>query len=380
MVEASAFLRSIGVRQTEEPWVFEGVSPPLGMGNVRPIAYGGYAIATGIVAAGQTIPSTTPHFVPYSLLGHFLGPANLQHPFVCHVTSVRDTRTFATRSVLVKQLSKGGEFRNVLSMTLDFIASPNSEPEKIMQLHQENIDPSCVGSLLRYDPITPWKIERPEELPKPHEYTQQRLADGYVDEFIVDLQHKILGLWSEIFDTRSVPSCMMQQNSIGMMDVPTTQDQLPLVQRRTFDWMRAREKLPTANSIECAHGTGEQKGMLPISSIIAHVATIAFALDGALSFAPLSLAKQSFLSASAASTLEFATRFHTDVLDINQYLLREIQPIHAGWQRTFSEARLFDTTGRLVASCSQQGVMRPADENAIATPQVPPPFRPAPKL
>ena len=71
MVEASAFLRSIGVRQTEEPWVFEGVSPPLGMGNVRPIAYGGYAIATGIVAAGQTIPSTTPHFVPYSLLGHF---------------------------------------------------------------------------------------------------------------------------------------------------------------------------------------------------------------------------------------------------------------------------------------------------------------------
>ena len=52
MVEASAFLRSIGVRQTEEPWVFEGVSPPLGMGNVRPIAYGGYAIATGIVAAG----------------------------------------------------------------------------------------------------------------------------------------------------------------------------------------------------------------------------------------------------------------------------------------------------------------------------------------
>jgi len=63
MVQASPFLQRIAVRRTNEPGVFEGMLPPLSMGNVRPIAYGGFAIATGIVAAGHTIPTHT-RFVP----------------------------------------------------------------------------------------------------------------------------------------------------------------------------------------------------------------------------------------------------------------------------------------------------------------------------
>lgn len=384
MVQASPFLQLIAVRRTNNPLIFEGIFPPLSMGNVRPIAYGGFAIATAIVAAGHTIPTHT-RFVPYSILGHFLGPGSIDVPFECHVACVRDTRTFATRTVLVKQRVQGkqGEtqLRNVLSITLDMIASPRSEPANMLEAKQNQIDVSCVGSLLRYDPITSWKIDAPNEHSEtPDAYLSRRLKEGTLDKQSVAIYNKIIGLWHQIFDTVAVPSSMMLQNLLGMVNIQTSQDHLSITERRSFDWMRIHDALPSAAGTEPAYGTGEAKGMLPISPVMAHAATMAFALDGALAFVPLSLGEKSMLDASAASTLEFATRFHSDVLDMNQYLLREIRPIHAGWQRTYSEARLFDVQGHLVATCTQQGVLRPVEEDAIATPAVPPPHAPTPKL
>lgn len=384
MVQASPFLQRIAVRRTHEPGVFEGMLPPLSMGNVRPIAYGGFAIATAIVAAGHTIPTHT-RFVPYSILGHFLGPGSIDVPFVCQVSSIRDTRTFVTRSVIVKQRVRGkhgeAQLRNVLSITLDMIASPRSEPAYMEEAKKHHVDVSCVGSLLRYDPAPSWKIDEPNEHSEtPDTYFSRRLQEGTLEKQSMAIYNKIIGLWHQIFDTVPVPSSMMLQNLLGMVKIPTSQDHLTITDRRSFDWMRIHDALPCATGTEPAHGTSETKDMLPISPVMAHAATMAFALDGALAFAPLSLGKKSMLDASAASTLDFATRFHSDVLDMNQYLLREIRPIQAGWQRTYSEARLFDTNGHLVATCTQQGVLRPVQEGAMATPADPPHYAPTPKL
>lgn len=383
-MEATPFLQRIGVRRTDEPNVFQGVSLPLGMGNLRPIAYGGFAIATAIVAAGQTIPTHT-RFVPYSVLGNFLGPASLKEPFVCHVSNIRDTRSFATRFVLVKQRAQtkegGSEMRTVLSLTLDMVASPNTTSQKLAEFDNKKEDPACANSLLRYDPVTEWHIPAPDaQTPSMDEYYAMRIREGTADEQVIDMTKKFLGLWYEIFSAVPVPSSMPLQNFTGMLDIETTQDKLPYLDRRSFDWLSMRDKIPSALGTDPVRPTRDVPDMLPIQPVIAHAASMAFALDGAMPFIPLGLAKKNLIEASAASTLEFATRFNSDILDMNQYHLREIKPIHAGWGRTYNEARLFDTRGRLVATCTQQGVLKPADPSSVATPEVPPPYRLTSKL
>lgn len=377
-MEANRLLQLVGVRRTDDGLVFEGVSRPLGMGNVRPIAYGGFAIATAIIAAGATLPQG-PHLVPYSLLGHFLGPASLKMPFVCEVIKIRDTRNFSTRFVLVKQRAKDGQLRNVLSLTLDMIASPHSTPENLHKYKQSNADPASMASVVRYQTRTPWKIDTPDKLLHMEQHLARRVDAGELDESMVVAQRALIGLWLELFEVRVVDSSMMNQNMMGLLDVPTSQDSLPFQDRRSFDWMHIREPLPP---IDGSRGPAvcEALHMLPISPAVAHLATLAFAMDGAIAFAPLSFVKQSLFDAEAASTLEFALRFHTDILDVNQWLLREIIPVHGGWQRHYGESRVYDTEGNHLATCTQQCVMRPSDPNAVASMQAPKPYGPAPKL
>ncbi|WFD24860.1 hypothetical protein MEQU1_003566 [Malassezia equina] len=377
-MEAGRLLPLVGVKRTSDPWVWEGVSLPLGMGNLRPIAYGGFAIATAVVAAGATLPEDV-HLVPYSLVGHFLSPATLDSPFVCEVTSIRDTRQFSTRFVVVKQRTKTGTLRSVLSLTLDMIGSPSSTPQSLREHGAKNIDPASIASVVRYEPRTPWKIETPDQLPSLEQHLAQRIAAGELDESLVDAQKAFLGLWHELFEMRAVPSSMMDQNMLGLLDVPTSQDALPLQDRRSFDWMHIRAPLPPWDGSQ-GPAVCEALGMHPITPMVAHLATLAFAMDGAIAFAPLSFVKQSLFDAQVASTLEFALRFHTDALDVNQWLLREIIPVHAGWQRHYGEARVFDQAGHHLATCTQQCVMRPSDPDAMAEMQAPRPYGRTPKL
>jgi len=371
-------MQLVGVKPTNDPWVWEGVSSPLGMGNVRPIAYGGFAIATAVVAAGATLPQNA-HLVPYSLVGHFLGPASLQSPFVCEVKSIRNTRQFATRFVLVKQRGKDGTLRSVLSLTLDMIASPQSTAEKLQQHQQNHTDPASVASVVRYQPRTPWHIDAPDRLLPVEQHLAQRVAAGELDESVVAIQKRFMGLWFELFEMRVVPSSMMDQNMIGLMDVRTSQDELPLQDRRAFDWMHIRTPLPPTDGSR-GPAVCEKLGMHAIAPVVAHLATLAFAMDGAIAFAPLSFVKRSLFDAQVASTLEFALRFHTDVLDVNQWLLREIIPVNGGWQRHYGEARVFDQAGHHIATCTQQCVMRPSDPDTVADMQALKPYVPAPKL
>lgn len=358
------FMSLCGVRATDKPDVFEGVSLPKAMGNVRPIAYGGFAVATAIVAAGQTIPHDRP-LAPYSVLGQFLGPATLKNPYVCEVQRVRDTRSFSTRIVLVRQKDKNGELRNVLSLTLDMIAAPNATHAALEKAKANNVDPACVGSLLRYQPSPQWKLKSPKDLPSFDEAMQQRIKDGDISKEAVDMQSQFVALWNSLFQMRPVPESMLYHNLMGFTDNPTPQDHLPMLQRRSFDWMHLIDHLPAADGADGPVPDGPD-GMLPVLPAIAHVALMAFALDGAIAFAPLSMSNRSLFDAQAASTLEFAQRFHTDVPDMNQWLLREIVPVNAGWGRTYSEARLFAEDGTHVATCTQQCVMMPADKDAVA--------------
>ena len=357
MSAESDFLRLIAVRKTENPWVFEAVSLPGRAGNQQPIAYGGCAIATALNAAGQTIKAE-PRFVPYSVTGHFLGPASLDERYICEVQAVRDTRSFATRYVTVKQRIKG-EMRSVLALTLDMIISKLSTREALDHAQATGKEAAKAQSLLRYQPNAKAQLDNIVKLESSDEHLRRRLDTGDLDEFQVEAYHEFLGLWNKVFDTRIVPECIMTQNLFGLKECETSQDDLSIPDRRVFDWFRLFQSLPPAcegNQLTA----GGSDGQLPQTTVMAHLCAVAFALDGGLAFAPISLSNEMMFKASAASTLDFAQRYHTDVIDANKWMLREIQSVTAGWQRTFSEAQVFDQDGELVASCSQQCVLRAA--------------------
>ncbi|WFD04252.1 hypothetical protein MOBT1_002957 [Malassezia obtusa] len=365
----SDFLRLIGVRKTSDPWVFEGVSLPGRAGNQQPIAYGGCALATALNAAGQTI-HTEQRFVPYSVVGHFLGPASLDERYVCEVRPVRDTRTFVTRYVTVKQKFKG-EMRSVLALTLDMIASKLSTRQALDHAKSSGKDAGKVKSLLRYQLNATTRLDNVNQLETVDQDLKRRVASGDLQPSHAGAFSEFLGLYYRYFDGRVVPESIMTQNAIALKIAPTTQDHLPLTERRIYDWFRLFQKLPPADgSVQTTEGGPD--GQLPQTTVMAHLCGMAFALDGGLAFAPMALSNELLFKAGAASTLDFAQRYHTDVLDVNRWLLREMQSIAGGWQRTFSQATIYDEDSELVASCTQQCVLRPApgaleeDDNAKA--------------
>ena len=63
--------------------------------------------------------------------------------------------------------------------------------------------------------------------------------------------------------------------------------------------------------------------------------------------------------AGACSTLDFSLRVMVERLDLGKWHLRELRTNAGGGARTFSECDVWDEAGRLVASMSQQCVLRP---------------------
>ncbi|WFD34203.1 hypothetical protein MCUN1_001040 [Malassezia cuniculi] len=352
------FAKLIGVKATSDPWVFESISNPGRAGNQLPIAYGGCACGVAVVAAGQTVDLTKGRFVPYSVTGYFLGPASLDTHFLCYVTPLRDTRSFITRHVVLKQQTPKG-LRSCFVLTIDFVASPNSTPEALDAAKKKGVDPSTVRSLFNYQSDPKLKFVDPESLSHPNDVLARRLKDGEVDEMTVAMQNEFLGLWHQYFDSRSPEESILAQNVMGLLDVSTSQDSLPILERRAADWFRPHQELPPVDGREHLVERKEL-GMLPISSTILHAAIAIFALDGVLAFAPVSINNRMMMETSSASSLDFALRFHTDLLDISGWHLREVRTISSGWSRTYNEANLWDRSGRLIATETQQCVLHPA--------------------
>merc|ERR1712000_585855 len=90
---------------------------PLRMGNAMPIAYGGCSISIGLSSAVATVKAG---YNPYSVMGHFHGPAATDRKLYTSVQRTRDTRSFATRRVQVKQKQDDGKERVVMDLMVDF--------------------------------------------------------------------------------------------------------------------------------------------------------------------------------------------------------------------------------------------------------------------
>lgn len=365
MSNESDLLKLIGLRKTDDPWVFEGVSLPERSGNLRPIAYGGCAIGTAVNAASQTVPENAAHMVPYSISGNFLGPASTDSTFTCVVTPLRDTRSFVTRQVVVKQQTKKGDMRNCLALTVDMIASPFSTRAALAKAREQGKNPATLQSIMQYQLKPPANFAvGPDEIDPPTVAMGKKCEEYGLPKTVDETLVKMSEFWTKNFDTRGGRDSMIHDTLFGILDAPHPQDKLGVTERRASDWIRAKQHIPKTEGNGDEYTTPNAPGMLRMSANMAQAAIMTLAMDSSLPFLPLSVVKKPIMEASAASTLEFAMRFHTDMLDFNRWHFREMRPIMAGWSRSFSESLLWDDAGNLVASNTQQAVLRPMDVDA----------------
>jgi acyl-CoA thioesterase len=253
-------------------------------------------------------------------MGYFLGPSLVDRAVRCRVFRTRDTKTFATRRVVLTQDLDNGSERSCLELFADF---QTTEP----------------ASAMLFQPRTIRKYPSPVETPSTVELRDQFVSECKLTEQQGALLDTMFRLNALYFDQKAIPEGVTGQNMMGFgKHLPTDQDHLHITEKFSAEWFRAKGDLPT---------NGEQ------------LAALAFNMDGGLSFIPL-IHNHAFLEdVGACSSLDFALRIFTDKLDLTQWHVKERRAIAGEGGRTYSEARLFDAQGNLVAIESQQSIMRP---------------------
>ncbi|KAF1845341.1 Thioesterase/thiol ester dehydrase-isomerase [Cucurbitaria berberidis CBS 394.84] len=299
---------------------FETINNPQRMGNPSNIAYGGYALDTACKAACLSVPEG---YHLYSMLGNYLGPAYTDRPLRVSVREIRQTRTFATRQVEISQERDDGKKRTCLMGLADF------------QVQEQ-------AALLKYSRAPNESYPHWKDCPTQHDAEQKLLDEGKISQVLLDAHTANFSLMPAIFDQRSIPSSIFAQNLYGMAKyLPHSQDSLPLAKRTTADWFRCHQPLPTTAD---------------------HTTNLAFLIDGAIAFTPLSFSHLFFEDVAAVSSLDFALRFFINDVDVTQWHLREMSTTVGAEGRSFGESWVWDERGRAVAYMSQQSILRPKVE------------------
>ena len=288
------------------------------MGSLADQAYGGNTLAVAINAALQTIPA---RFFLYSALGNYLGPAFADRKLQCAVREIRNTKTFATRHVEVTQIQKDGKRRPCLFLSADFqIPEPDT--------------------LLTYSRPPRMAYRAVEDCLTMDQNRQRLLERGLASKQTVQMHKVLFGLGERFFDRRPCPEGVVTQTLMGMAKKgnPTTQDHLPLPSRTSTDYFRSRHLLKTPAE---------------------HASALAFIMDMGLSFVPLVHNGQSLDEVTAQSSLDFALRIFSNEVDLNTWNLREINTVTGGDGRTYTEAHVWNSDGKMVCNMTQQCILRP---------------------
>jgi hypothetical protein len=220
----------------------------------------------------------------------------------------------------------GGKERTVLLMLADF---QKPEPK----------------TLLTYSAKPALPRVKVDEMIDYVETRQKMVDDKVIHPKLAKIHSEVFGLMGRHYDQRPHPDGVMSQNLLGMAKgVVTSQDDLPLEQKLSGDFIRTRQDLKTPAD---------------------NCAALAFFLDGALSFCPLSHNHMFLDDAGACSSLEFALRVFSNDVDLTKWNLREMGTITGGVGRTYSEGRVWDAEDRLVASMTQQSIIRHPPEKKM---------------
>lgn len=287
------------------------------MGNLANIGYGGSTLAFAINAASATVE---PNYRLYSALGNFLGPVLTDRKMNCTVSRLRDTRSFATREVRVSQDYPDGKSRLVLTMLADYQVP---EPASVLAYSAK---PS-----ISYAPVA-------QTVPAA-EHRQRQFEAGVIKKGEQVLFDRLFSAMGRYFEHRPCPEGVASQNLAGLAKhVKTTQDHLSLPEKTSADWYKHRKPLATQTENLCA---------------------MSYLMDGMVSFVPLTHSHRALSDAGSCSSLDFALRVFSNDVSLDKWHLRELKTVRGGNGRTYSEGRIWDEDGNMIANMTQQSILRP---------------------
>ncbi|GFF50236.1 acyl-CoA dehydrogenase family member 11 [Aspergillus udagawae] len=312
---ASTLAEHVSLDKTGDHYV--SLHIPQRMGNLAPIAYGGYAIALGIHAACKVAPNG---FHLYSAMGHFLRAVGTDANLICTLVELRRTRNFVTYRVTVEQKSQSiADLRLCMELLADF---HENEPSLL------NYSAPPTRTYSHWQNCIPWESVADEYWAK----------TGTISEKQLQTFNTLFGLSRNLYEGRPCPEGIASQNLMGLAKaVKTSQEDFPPTAKSSADWIRVRHPLRTE---------GEQ------------MASLGFIMDGVLSFLALAHNHMFFDDVDAWSSLDFALRVFSPCLQLDKWHLREAINHHAGHGRTYSESKLWDETGNLVACMTEQSILR----------------------
>ncbi|ODM19406.1 hypothetical protein SI65_04390 [Aspergillus cristatus] len=271
------------------------------MGVLASTVFGGNCLAVAVNAAYQT---TSPSHHLYSICGHFVRAATTDRKLICEVETVRNTRTFETRLIRVTQeKADDGSTRLCLVASADFhIEEPRS----------------MVTYTSAAQAISPLMTSNSSSSTAP----RITLADAY-------------GLYKYIehfTDIRSI-SVDTRENKEA-----ATEGVRPVPSKVSAERFRARG---------------------PLDSEAEQISALAFYINRGLAYIPANHSGYELLEASACATLDFALRIFTHAVNLQNWHVTEQKALVAENARAFSEGRVWDESGRLIVSMTQQTILRP---------------------
>ncbi|KAJ9366030.1 hypothetical protein DTO280E4_326 [Paecilomyces variotii] len=317
-----AYLEHISIQRIDKSQ-YISKSPPQHIGNEATLAYGGYAIAYGIHSACQEAPDA---FHLYSVLGNYLRAANTKEKLICKTTALRRSKSFLTYRITIEQKQLSGEVRPCMELLADF--------------HKEE------PSLLTYSASPTRKYSHWRDC-MPWEQVVMRWSDsGKITQAQSESIRPNFKTSTTLYECRPCPEGVAYHNLMGIFkDARTNQEKLPPTEKSSADWVRVEQPLQTE---------GEQ------------MASLGFIMDGMLSLLPLIHNHLFYDDVSACSSLDFALRIFSTRINVNDWHLREAIGHHAGHGRSYSESRIWDEKGNMIASMTQQSILRvPAQTSKI---------------
>jgi acyl-CoA thioesterase II len=338
-------IRNLGRSKTKRSDIqyFVSTHNPSMVGKTSPRAFGGCALGVAIHAACQSVwspeePSSST-FRLYSVLGHFLGPAKTDRRLSCEVFTIRDSRTFRTRRVVVAQTLDDGTVRECLALTADFM-----KMEKMVELEYSPLpsDPTGHGSAYFSSVELGPQGERSVS---PEDLCAELIRKGNASQKDLHDFKEALSLILKFWDYRFCRDGSGGQNLNGMLKhIRTDQHQscIAITEKTSCEWVRVRDQL---------------------GSEAENMAALGFQMDFGLSYLPLAHdEKGKFIEdVGACGTLDFALRIFQsgdEKLAMDEWKLKERKTVAAAGGRTFSEGRLWDRKGNLVASMNQTCILR----------------------
>ena len=78
---------------------------------------------------------------------------------------------------------------------------------------------------------------------------------------------------------------------------------------------------------------------------------------------PVAFAGIGYGNIASATSLEFALRIFSNSIDVSQWVMREEKTVVGREGRTYTEARVWNAEGNMIASMSEQCLLRPKKSN-----------------